>query len=106
MRQVCRSGHLQGVRGFKSQEKKPSPQRKIQTKNDAFSRWSMAFKEIPPTFPLRSALPLARAGVEVAAQEHDLDSIKSITSMSEQEGSLPLFVQGCGTKWKGRQTKG
>lgn len=63
-KQIYRSGHPQGVWGFKSQEKKPSPQRKIRNKN-AFLRRSTAFKEIPPAFPLCSALPLARAGVEV-----------------------------------------
>lgn len=73
-----RSGHPQGVRGSKSQEKKPSPQRKTQNKL-AFSRRSTVVKKIPPTFPLCSALPLARAGVEVAVQEHDLDSTQGMT---------------------------
>lgn len=78
-RQVCRSGCPQGVWGFKSQEKKPSPQRKTWNKNNAFLRRSTAFKEIPPAFPLCSDLPLERAGVEVTVQEYGLDSIKGIT---------------------------
>lgn len=62
-----------------SKVEKRSPLPKGKQNKLTFSRRPMVFKEIPPAFPLGSALPLTRAGVEAAVQEHELDSTQGTT---------------------------